>query len=133
ADRAWRGVAEYRAGNFGASAAAFSGREDPDGLYNLGNALAKQGKFEAAIAAWERTLELDPDDEDAAYNRDLVKRLLEEQQNAGEQGNQQSAGQQGQSAGDEGGETSEQQGQQSADGGNSQAEQDGTRQASEEA
>ncbi len=115
-DPAWRGVAEYRAGHWRESAAAFSGREDPDGLYNLGNALARQGKFAEAIAAWERTLELDPDDEDAAYNRDLVKRLLEQQQGTGEQGSEPNPGEQGEGANDGSSQAAGQQAEQSSSG-----------------
>lgn len=131
-DPAWRGVAEYRAGNWRASAAQFSGREDPQGLYNLGNALARQGEFEAAIAAWERTLELDPDDDDAAYNRDLVKQLLEQQQDAGEQGNEQ-GGQDGESGSGDSGNASDPQGQQSNSGGDNRDGEAGTEQAGEQA
>ncbi len=116
-DPAWRGVAAYRAGDWSASAAAFAGREDPAGTYNLGNALARQGKLEAALAAWERTLELDPDDEDAAYNRDLVKKLLEQQQGAGQQGQSSGNDEQGQSGSNQSGKDSaEQQGQQAQSG-----------------
>src|SRR5690606_4667372 len=88
----------------------------PDGLYNLGNALARQGKFAEAIAAWERTLELDPDDEDAAYNRDLVKRLLEQQQGTGEQGSEPNPGEQGEGANDGSSQSAGQQAEQSGGG-----------------
>ena len=58
-------------------------------LYNLGNALARQGEFESAIDAYEEVLELDPDNEDAAYNRDLLQQMMsqseQEQQGEGEQ------------------------------------------------
>ncbi len=92
-DPKWRGVAQYRAEQYRQSAAAFSGSGDADGLYNLGNALARQGELEAAIDAWDRALEQNPDDEDAAYNRELVRKLLEQQQaQAGERGNEQSQG-----------------------------------------
>ena len=89
-DPEWRGVAQYRAGEYRQSATAFSG-ESADSAYNLGNALARQGELEAAIDAYDRALGLDPEAEDAAYNRELVKDLLEQQQaQSGEQGNEQS-------------------------------------------
>lgn len=90
-DPEWRGVARYRAGQYRQSATEFSAGEDADSLYNLGNALARQGELESAIAAYDRALVLDPGDADAAYNRELVKKLLEQQQaQSGEQGNEQS-------------------------------------------
>jgi Ca-activated chloride channel family protein len=95
----WRAVAQYRAGDYDRSAAGFRERtgESPavgeaDGFYNLGNALARSGELEASIDAYERALEIDPQSEDAAWNRDQVKEFLKQQENAqsGEKGNQES-------------------------------------------
>ncbi|MBJ90072.1 MAG: hypothetical protein CMO98_09455 [Woeseia sp.] len=90
---AWRAVANYHAGEYAGSAAGFGGLDDIDSLYNLGNALAMLGKFESAIDAYEEVLENDPESEDARYNRDLLKDLLEQQQESqsGEQGNKENA------------------------------------------
>ena len=79
-DPEWRAVAKYRSQYYAMSAADFAEYEDTRNLYNLGNALAKQGEFESAIDAYEQVLEMDPDDEDARYNRDLLTSLLEQQQ-----------------------------------------------------
>ncbi len=89
----WQAVAQYRAGNYASSAEGFALSDDADSHYNTGNALARLGEFESAIAAYERALEIDPQAEDAAYNRDLIRQLLDEQQDAadGDQGNQQSS------------------------------------------
>ena len=89
-DPVWRAVAKYRAAEYGPSAAGFGNQEDIENLYNLGNALARLGEIETAIDAYEQVLEVDPDMEDAIYNRDLLKDLLEQNQDAqgGEQGNQ---------------------------------------------
>ena len=52
--------------------------------------------WKSAIDAYEQALEIDPDDADAAYNRDLLKSMLEQQQQAEqENGEQQQADQQG--------------------------------------
>ncbi len=93
----WRAVANYRAGEYGGSAAGFAEIEDVQSLYNLGNALAKLGEFESAIGAFEEVLEQNPDDEDALYNRDLLKDMLEQQQDSegGEQGNQENSSEAG--------------------------------------
>ena len=89
-DPVWRAVAKYRAAEYGPSAAGFGNQEDIENLYNLGNALARLGEIETAIDAYEQVLEVDPDMEDAIYNRDLLKDLIEQNQDAqsGEQGNQ---------------------------------------------
>ena len=89
-DPVWRAVAKYRAAEYGPSAAGFGNQEDIENLYNLGNALARLGEIETAIDAYEQVLEVDPDMEDAIYNRDLLKDLMEQNQDAqgGEQGNQ---------------------------------------------
>jgi Ca-activated chloride channel family protein len=79
-DSEWRAVAQYRAADYQASAATFAEQEDARSLYNLGNAMARQGEFESAIDAYEQVLEFEPDNEDAAYNRDLLKQVQEQQQ-----------------------------------------------------
>ncbi len=89
----WLAVAQYRAEDYAESAAAFAENEDTQSLYNLGNALARQGELESAIDAYEQVLEIDPDDADAEYNRDLLAQLLEQQQEQEEQ--QESSDQQG--------------------------------------
>ncbi|HIB00300.1 MAG TPA: tetratricopeptide repeat protein, partial [Gemmatimonadetes bacterium] len=43
-----------------------------DANYNRGNGLARTGDIEGAIGAYDRALELDPDHEDAIFNRDLL-------------------------------------------------------------
>jgi Ca-activated chloride channel family protein len=78
-DPAWKGSALYRAGRYGEASDAFSAGEDPQAAYNLGNALARQGRLQEALAAYDRALARDPDDRDAQFNRDLVQRLMEQQ------------------------------------------------------
>jgi Ca-activated chloride channel family protein len=96
----WRSAAQYRAGQFEESAASLANVDTSLGHYNRGNALAKAGQLPAAIASYDRALELDPDDEDARYNRDLLQQYLENnpQQQQQQQGDEQS--QQGDSQSD---------------------------------
>ncbi len=54
--------------------------------YNIGNALAAQNELDAAIAAYERSLEFNPENEDAKANLEILKQLKEQQnQEGGEQ------------------------------------------------
>ena len=85
-NRDWQAVADYEAGDYAGSASVFSEKNDTRNLYNLGNAMAFQGDFDAAIDAYEQVLEKKPNHEDATYNLDLVtkKKEQQEQQNQGE-------------------------------------------------
>lgn len=98
------GAAAYRAGQYAQAAKAFqeaiakapsSGpnklADQQDAYYNLGNALYRSGEKTAqaaptdtlkqwndAVKAYDTALQLRPDDADSKYNRDLVKRKIEE-------------------------------------------------------
>ena len=77
------------AGQFEESAASLASVDSTLGHYNRGNALARAGQLPAAIASYDRALELDPNHEDARYNRDLLQQYLEdnpEQQQPQDQG-----------------------------------------------
>ena len=97
----WRAVSRYRGGEFAASAAQFAERGDTRNLYNLGNALALQGEFETAIDAYEQVLEIDSDDVDAEYNRDLLQQLLQEQEQQQQEGESQESSQESGGDGEE--------------------------------
>jgi Ca-activated chloride channel family protein len=79
-DTEWRGVASYRAGDYAGSAREFAESGDTRNLYNLGNAMAQQGKFDAAIDTYEEVLEMEPDHEDARYNLELISKLRDQQE-----------------------------------------------------
>lgn len=79
ADPQRQGGAYYREGDYEKAAEAFGRAEGAGARYNLGNALARQNRLDEALAAYEETLKKNPDHADAAFNRDLVKRLLEQQ------------------------------------------------------
>lgn len=89
-DPKWRAAANYRAGNYPNSAQGFAEYQDLDSRYNLANALAKQGRLEAALGAYDEVLELQPEHEDAIYNRDLVEKALQQQQQSESEQNQSS-------------------------------------------
>jgi Ca-activated chloride channel family protein len=91
-DREWRAVARYRAQDFAGSAAEFAESGDARNLYNLGNALAFQGELDSAVDAYEQVLEMEPDNDDAAYNLELVRNLKDQQQQQENQGDDQQSG-----------------------------------------
>jgi len=80
ADPNWRGVAEYEAGSYDQAAKSFAGDTTADNLYNLGNSLALQGDLRGALSAYEESLSLAPDAEDAIANRDFIQSLLDQQE-----------------------------------------------------
>ena len=70
--RVVRGADAYRQGDFAAAEQAFTGIETAEGWYNLGNALAKQQRYDDAIAAYDRALRARPGMPDAVANRAAV-------------------------------------------------------------
>ena len=78
-DPAWRGAAAYRAGDYAAAARALQEASGGDAAYNLGNALAREGKYEDAIKAYDHALQLDPANADAQANRHAVEDWLRKQ------------------------------------------------------
>lgn len=80
-DPLWQGNAWFHAGRYAEAAAAYRQVEDSaEALYNLGNALAYQQDFPAALEAYGEALQLDPELLDARYNRALVEQWLHQQQ-----------------------------------------------------
>lgn len=71
-DANWQGVAWYRAGEFKKAVQAFARVDSAEGYYNLGNAFLMHGKYEQAIASYDRALEKQPDWQEAAENRELA-------------------------------------------------------------
>ena len=105
-----RGSEAYRAGDFAAAAEAWRGLPDADAAYNLGNALAKQGRYRDAIAAYDEALRRRPGMEDAIANRQAVLAAVQRQRPSGGQSSPSQSGDgegQGQDkgSGDQGGET----------------------------
>jgi Ca-activated chloride channel family protein len=78
-DPALRGAAAYRAGDYVAAAAAWQGVPGADAAYNLGNALAREGRYKEALAAYDRALKANPAHADAKANRQAVEDWLRKQ------------------------------------------------------
>ena len=78
-DENWKGIANYRNEEFTSAANNFRMNETSWGKHNLGNALAKSGDFKGALSAYEKSLEINPDNEDARYNKKIIEQLIENQ------------------------------------------------------
>ena len=75
----WKAAAHYKAGEYDKSLENLKNNQTALGAYNQGNALAQSGQLEQAIKAYEKALTLNPDDQDAKYNKELVEKELEKQ------------------------------------------------------
>ncbi len=82
-DSAWKAEALFQNQQFDESASTLNNPNDqvadPKMDYNRGNALAKAGKLQEAIDAYDQALSRQPDMEDARFNRNLVEQLLQQQ------------------------------------------------------
>ncbi len=78
-DPMWRGTAFYRAGKFADALDAFAAVDSAESWYDQGNALLHLMKFEQAVAAFSKALELHKDWPDAKANLAIAERLLKNQ------------------------------------------------------
>ena len=120
----WKASANYRAGDYTAALDGWRQLDDEDALYNRGNALARLGRLEDAIDAYDTLLEQNPAHEDARYNRERIEDFLKQQQQQQQQQGQGDPQQQQQGQGEPG----EKQPRQSDDGGHGQADAQGQEQ-----
>src|SRR5690606_28529185 len=72
-DADWQAYSYYRNGEFDKAAKLFSGK-DAKSWYNKGNALAQLGQYKEAITAYEKALAIQPQYDDAIFNKALVKK-----------------------------------------------------------
>jgi Ca-activated chloride channel family protein len=75
----WKASAYYRSGDYEAAVKALENPGHSDAYYNKANALAKLGRYEEAIKAYDKAIELNKNNDDAVYNREQVKKSLEKQ------------------------------------------------------
>ncbi|BCT92717.1 membrane protein [Lysobacter helvus] len=103
AERMDAGEQSYRKGDFTAAEHVYDGLPGADAHYNLGNALAKQGRYDEAIDAYNAALREHPGMADAIANRNAVlkakqrkppsgKSKHEDPRSQGQQGDQKQKG-----------------------------------------
>lgn len=71
-DPVWQGTAWYRAMEFKKAARSFARRSSPEARFNEGNAWLLMGKYDIAIANYDKALAKRPDWSEARENRDLA-------------------------------------------------------------
>lgn len=84
-ERLEAGNAAYREGAFDTAAALYRSVDSADAHYNRGNALARQGQYREAIAAYDAALAREPGMPDAVANRRAVAAALKRQPPSGPQ------------------------------------------------
>ena len=100
-DQHWQAAALYRDRQYAKAAELLGERNDAEAQYNRGNAFARAGQLDQALAAYERALKLDPAHDDARYNKSLLEELMrqqaeqEDKQDAAQQQRKQDGKQQG--------------------------------------
>ncbi|PLW67186.1 VWA domain-containing protein [Pseudohalioglobus lutimaris] len=85
---AWAGTAAYRAGDYETAEQRFADGDSADAWYNRGNALARAGQLDEAIAAYRESLQREPGRSDAEENLQLIEQLKQQQQQQDQQGDQ---------------------------------------------
>ncbi len=91
----WKASSNYRAGDYASALGTWEKIDDQTAAYNRANALAKLGRFDDALAAYDRLLQQNPGHEDALYNKQAIEEWLQQQQPE-QQGEQQGSQQQSQ-------------------------------------
>ncbi|MGA0532646.1 tetratricopeptide repeat protein [Hansschlegelia sp. KR7-227] len=83
----WDGAALYAGGRYAEAADAFRQANFPGQLYDVGLALARDGRLAEAVKAFDSALERDPNDEDARYNLALIESMLAKRRAEGRDAN----------------------------------------------
>lgn len=81
-DNDWKACSHYKLKEYKEAADIFSQTKTAEGFYNYGTSKAKLLEFDEALKAYEETLKLDPEHEDAKFNKQLIEEHLKQQQNS---------------------------------------------------
>ncbi len=92
----WQAASKYRAGDYAAALDTWQQLDSDDAKYNRANSLARLGRYEDALAAYQQLLDENPAHDDARFNKQALEEWLKnQQQQQGEQQQQQGEQQQG--------------------------------------
>jgi len=119
----WQAASKYRAGDYAAALDTWQQFDSDDANYNRANSLARLGRYEDALAAYQQLLDKNPAHEDARFNKEALEEWLKNQQQQQQQGGEQQQGE---------GEQQQQQGEQQQ-GEGEQQQQQGEQQQGEQA
>lgn len=104
-----QGVRAYNRGDYKTTEKYLRGLDLPDAQYDLANALAKQGRYEEALAAYDSALKQQPQMQDATANREVVLKLMQQKGSGGKNRQQGGGSSSQQSKGQGGSDPSQQQ------------------------
>ncbi len=81
----WQAVSRYRLGDYEGALNNYrslteDNAQDAESQYNMGNTLARSGRLQEAIASYEQVLRLSPDMDDAQFNKELIEKMLQQQE-----------------------------------------------------
>lgn len=88
-DERWQAAAWYRAGEYDRAADVWSKLDDIEARYNHGNALARAGRLQEAVAAYEGVLERAPDHADARHNLEVIRERMQQSGTQSDEQNEQ--------------------------------------------
>ena len=92
----WKASSLFRNKDYDQALQYWQNLDTESAHYNQGNTLAKLGRLEEALKAYEQTLKINPQHEDARYNKQQVEEALKQQQQQEDQ-KQDNQGQENQS------------------------------------
>jgi Ca-activated chloride channel family protein len=131
----WQAASKYRAGDYAAALDTWQQLDSDDANYNRANSLARLGRYEDALAAYQQLLDKNPAHEDARFNKEALEEWLKNQQQQQQQGGEQQQGegeQQQQQEEQQQGQQQQQQGEQGEQGEQQQGQQQGEQQQQQE-
>lgn len=79
-NKQWQGYSFYEDKDYSRAEQIFANETSADGIYNYANSLARQGKYQEAIAQWNKAINAKPNFTQAIKNKQLVEALLKKQQ-----------------------------------------------------